>query len=76
MRGIHFAAREELREMPIQHAQMIGHRLQHAVAGFFAGRAQVVALDEQHLRNGLAHFVERRCVAADLLTCCGRRGAG
>src|SRR5450759_3929299 len=76
MRRIHFAAREELREMPVQHTQMIGHRLQCAVTAFFAGSANMFAFDEQHLRDGLAHFIQGWRVVADLLPGYGGRGAG
>src|ERR1039457_763887 len=69
-------AREELREMPVQHTQMIGHRLQCAVTAFFAGRANMIAFDEQHLRDGLAHFIQGWRVVADLLPGYGGRGAG
>ncbi len=36
----------------------------------------MVAFDKQHLRDGLAHFVQRRRVVADLLSGHGGHGAG
>ena len=36
----------------------------------------MVALDEQHLRDGFSDLVEGRRIAADLLPCGGGRGAG
>ena len=79
VRCIELAALIELREVIVQHAQMISHRLQFAVAGFFARRANMVAFDEQHLRDGFARFVQFRGVIADFLSrygwCDARGGA-
>lgn len=36
----------------------------------------MIAFDEQHLRDGFAHLVQRRRVVADLLSGQGRHGAG
>ena len=76
MRGIEFATWVKLREVIVEHAEVIRHRLQFAVAGFLARWANMVAFDEQHLCDGFAGGVQFRRVAAYLLTRCCRCNAG
>ena len=47
-----------------QHFEVVGQRLQLAVAALFAARAEVIALDEQHLQQRRAGSVELRRVAS------------
>ena len=62
MRGIHRPIREEVAEAGGMHSEVIAQRLQLAVAALLAGRAEVVALDEQHLHQGAAQCVRSpRC---------------
>ena len=51
MRGVDWSMRVELDKMRRHHLAVVGKRLQLAVAALFASRAEVVALDEQHLNE-------------------------
>ena len=60
-----------------QHAEVVGHRLQQAVAALLAGRAEVVALDEQHLHQACAGSRSAsRCCSRPPCRRCGRHRAG
>jgi hypothetical protein len=45
--------RVKMREMAIEHIQVVSDRLQLTIAGLFAGWAQMIAFHEQHLRDFL-----------------------
>ncbi len=47
--GIYLAAWIKMSELRCQHAAVIGHSLELAVAALLASRADVVAFDEEHL---------------------------
>ena len=65
MRRVDTARRIEMIE-PVRHElQVIGDRLQLAVAALLAGGTDVVAFDEQHLGQRAAVVVERRRVVLD-----------
>ena len=49
------------------HAEFVGRRLQLAVAALFARRAEVVALDEQHLQQRAPLGIELLGIALDHL---------
>ena len=56
--GVHRPARVELLEVRAFHAHLVGGGLQQAIAALLATRAEVVALDEQHLQQRLAMAVQ------------------
>jgi hypothetical protein len=58
VRGVHRAVGIEHVEVRRHHLQFVGRGLQRAVAALFAGRAEVVAFDEEHLQQGAALVVE------------------
>ena len=64
------------RPVDASHPEIVAQRLQHAVATLLAGRAEVVALGEQHLHQRAAQLVQFLGVALDLGGALGRRGAG
>jgi ATP:corrinoid adenosyltransferase len=76
MRGVHRAVGIEHVEMRRHHLQLVGRGLQHAVAALFAGRAEMVALDEEHLQQGAALVVDLGRAVLDLHAGLGLHGAG
>jgi hypothetical protein len=56
--------------------QLVGHRLQHAVAALFAGWAEMVALDEEHLQQRAALVVDLGRAVLDRRPRLGFDGAG
>ena len=76
MRRIDRAVRIELDKVRRHHLAVIGQRLQLAIAALFASRAEVVALDEQHLHERAPVGLQVGRVDLDLLTGRGPHGAG
>ncbi len=76
MRGVDLAFGKEMREMRIEHFEIVGEGLQLAIAALFAAGAEMVALDEQHLQQNAAAAVQLRRVALDFLARHGLGGAG
>ena len=68
MGGVDRPVGKEMVEPRAQHAEVVGHRLQQAVAALLAGGAEVVALDEQHLHQRATLVVQLLGVAFDLGT--------
>src|ERR1035437_8962429 len=58
MAGIDRPVRVKLFKMRALHADLIGGGLQQAVAALFARRTKMIALDKQHLQQGLALRVQ------------------
>jgi hypothetical protein len=74
--GFDAAGRELERKPGDEHQKAVRQGLKLAVAAFFAGRAHVVALDEEHLDQGLPHVLEVRDVVFDSHPVRHRLGAG
>jgi hypothetical protein len=65
--GVHRPARKALREARLQHAAVVGDRLQLAGPGGLAAGADMVALDEQHLQHGDAQRADVLGLALHLM---------
>jgi hydrogenase maturation factor len=74
--GIHRPVGIELLEVRAGHLVLVGRGLQQAVAAAFAGRAEVVALDEEHLQQGAALGLQGGRLALHHRARRGQRGAG
>ena len=76
VRAIQRAVRIEFIEARRHHLQFVGGSLELAVAAGLAGRAEVVALDEQHLHQRAAQAVQFLAIAFHFQSRLGRHGAG
>src|SRR5574340_48740 len=76
MGSVRLALRIEVVVVWTHHAEIVGYGLELAVAAFLACRAEVIALDEQHLRQGKPFRIEFRDVAQYLLAFHRGHGAG
>ena len=74
--GVDRAVRVELLEVRPRHAHLVGRGLQQAVAAFLATRAEMIALDKQHLQERFALGVDFFGVALDLQRGTDRLRAG
>ena len=76
VRSINPAAGEKMGEMGLFHAEEITHRLELTLAGLFASRAKMIALDKQHLGDPASGGIQLIRIVQDLLPRHGRKSAG